>query len=307
MFKIFAMATILVAAMASVPLAAGVGVIETDQTEYVYPSYTGTYKPGAAYVVCSGSDCSAPTPKIPVTRQSARRQPSSAQPMRIDPQKVLPSPAAVKPEPAIIIRETVNFGHNSYRLNKCDKQKLDTVKKAATAPGAKVTISGYTDNKGPKLYNDRLALRRAESARRYLGLGKEAVVVGKGKCCYLVDPKNAKNRRVELVIESVKPQSPANIETPQLKKSSIVRDHQLKAPNANVNAPDLNVNLAIPAVKPQEPANAETRQIKEIRMDSDGDLDDGHSDGRNKIAAEGDPESDKDKNVPEPDGDSEDY
>jgi outer membrane protein OmpA-like peptidoglycan-associated protein len=306
MFKIFVMATLLVASMASVPLAAGVGIIETDQTEYVYPSYIGTYKPGVAYVVCSGSDCSAPTPKIPVTRQSARRKPPTAEPMRIDPQKVMPSPAAVIPKP-LIIRETLNFGHNSHRLSECDKQKLDAVKKAATAPGAKVTISGYTDNKGPKRYNDMLALRRAESARRYLGLGKEAVVVGKGKCCYLVDPQKAKNRRVELVIEGVKPQSPVNVETSQLKKSSIERDHQLKAPNADVNAPapDRNVNLTIPAVKPQEPANAETRQIKEIRADSD--YGDGGSDGKNKIAAEGDPESNKDNNVPEPDGDSEDY
>jgi len=306
MFKIFAMATLLVAAMASVPLAAGIGVIETDQTEYVYPSYIGTYKPGAAYVVCSGSDCSAPTPKIPVTRQSARRQPTAAQPMRIDPQKVMPSPAAVIPKP-VIIRETLNFGHNSYRLSECDSQKLDAVKKAATTPGAKVTISGYTDNKGSKRYNDRLALRRAESARRYLGLGKEAVVVGKGKCCYLVDPKNAKNRRVELVIEGLKPQSPVNVETPQLKKSSIERDHQLKAPNADVNAPvpDRNVNLVIPVVKPQEPANDETRQIKEIHMDSDGD--EGNAGGENDIATDGDPESDQDKNLAEPDGDSEDY
>lgn len=289
MFKIFAMATLLVAAMASVPLAAGVGAIETNQTIYVYPSYIGTYKPGAAYVVCSGTDCSAPTPKIPFIRQSARRQPTAAQPMRIDPLKVLPSPAAVIPKPSII-RETLNFGHNSYRLSECDKQRLDAVKKAATAPGAKVTISGYTDNKGPKHYNDRLALRRAESAKRYLGLGKEAVVVGKGKCCYLVDPKNAKNRRVELVIESVKPQSPANVEIPQLKKTSIVRDHQLKAPNADVNtpAPDLNVNLPIPAVKSQEPANTETRQIKELHMDNDGD--ESSAGGENEIATDGDSE-----------------
>ena len=58
----------------------------------------------------------------------------------------------------------------------------------ATVPsGARVMITGYTDDIGPSAYNLNLSRRRAESAASYLKKRGVAVlrVTGKGECCLI--------------------------------------------------------------------------------------------------------------------------
>ncbi|MFA5180415.1 MAG: OmpA family protein [Syntrophales bacterium] len=186
--------------VASLALTAALG---SSQTPYVYPSQTATYAEGMVYVMCD--DGPAPTPKHTRPSQQFVRQGihqsqvanQSGTPFRLDPSKILPP----KPKPPQTIRGTLYFEYNSSSLPQCDKLRLAELRQAAAAPGAKVTITGYTDKRGKKRYNDRLALLRANSVRKYLGLGKETAVIGKGKCCYLDESHGGKDRRVEVVIE----------------------------------------------------------------------------------------------------------
>ncbi len=61
-----------------------------------------------------------------------------------------------------------------------------------------VKIIGYTDNIGPKSYNDKLAMKRAKAVRNYLikhGISPKRIeILGKGKADYLFDNKNELNR-----------------------------------------------------------------------------------------------------------------
>lgn len=65
-------------------------------------------------------------------------------------------------------------------------------------------VVGYTDDIGPKRYNDLLARKRAESVARALReLGIQPVQIeAKGKCCYVADNETpqgrALNRRAEI-------------------------------------------------------------------------------------------------------------
>ena len=61
-----------------------------------------------------------------------------------------------------------------------------------------ITITGYTDHFGTKQYNDWLALKRAESAEKFLHV--RAKLKGYGKCCY-ISKINRINRRVEIEIK----------------------------------------------------------------------------------------------------------
>ncbi|MEW8375831.1 MAG: OmpA family protein [Candidatus Thiodiazotropha sp.] len=74
----------------------------------------------------------------------------------------------------------------------------------ADMKGRSLMVVGFTDDTGPKQYNDRLARRRADSVAKALqelgvgGLRTRAV----GKCCYLstndTPQGRADNRRVEI-------------------------------------------------------------------------------------------------------------
>ncbi|MCX7759719.1 MAG: OmpA family protein [Hydrogenothermaceae bacterium] len=75
----------------------------------------------------------------------------------------------------------------------------------------KVKIVGYTDNIGPKGYNDKLAMKRALSVKKYLtkmGVEPDRVVIeGIGKDRYLVSNDNSvdrfTNRRAEFYVISI--------------------------------------------------------------------------------------------------------
>ncbi len=107
------------------------------------------------------------------------------------------------------IKYTLSFGFDSDRLSPAALQKLNkVVQKIKSMPGRKrIAVLGYTCEIGPKIYNDRLSLRRAESVVRHLkaqGL-PTLEAEGKGSCCP-VSKKIGLNRRVEIRVEIIDPQ-----------------------------------------------------------------------------------------------------
>ncbi|HPX80388.1 MAG TPA: OmpA family protein [Syntrophales bacterium] len=175
---------------------AGAQVIKTSQAEYAYPSDVGKYLKSPSFILCAGPDCSTPTKKRPYAQVRVQRP---ATPMRISAQKVMPRSVATPP-----VRETVYFDFDSAALDKQEKEKIERIKHKAPAPESTAVITGYTDKIGSRSYNDKLALRRAETVNRQLGY-EDAIVTGKGKCCYKDEKDNSMNRRVELEIKN-KPQ-----------------------------------------------------------------------------------------------------
>ncbi|MEM3793357.1 MAG: OmpA family protein [Candidatus Bathyarchaeia archaeon] len=99
------------------------------------------------------------------------------------------------------VREVVYFDFDSARINPAEASKLEPLR----GKKGKFTITGYTCDIGTKAYNDRLALRRAEAVRNFLGV--DAEVAGRGKCCY-VSADRRKNRRAEIEAEILLPSGP---------------------------------------------------------------------------------------------------
>lgn len=77
-----------------------------------------------------------------------------------------------------------------------------------THPDVKVKIVGYTDDVGSKAYNDKLALQRAQTVKKYLikfGVNPDRIIIeGIGKDQYIVSNNNAldrfTNRRAEFYV-----------------------------------------------------------------------------------------------------------
>jgi len=94
-------------------------------------------------------------------------------------------------------RTTVYFDFDSAVLKDPERNKID---RAVPHGGRVDAVTGYTCDLGSQEYNDRLALKRAESVSSYLK-GKEVIplqVEGKGKCCYVSEEREL-NRRVEII------------------------------------------------------------------------------------------------------------
>ncbi len=94
-------------------------------------------------------------------------------------------------------RTTVYFDLDSAVLKDLERNKID---RAVPHGGRVDAVTGYTCDLGSQEYNDRLALKRAESVSSYLK-GKEVIplqVEGKGKCCYVSEEREL-NRRVEII------------------------------------------------------------------------------------------------------------
>ena len=103
--------------------------------------------------------------------------------------------------------ENVLFNFDKYSLTKKAKEQLDNIYDAVNAiPDAKVKLSGYTDSIGPKKYNQKLSVKRAESVKKYLvkkGLNESVITTeGFGKDNPVASNKTAvgrhQNRRVEV-------------------------------------------------------------------------------------------------------------
>ncbi len=201
--KAFTMSLVATVILLPAVASAGSQVIKTGQAEYVYPSETGTYLKSASFLLCADLECNVPSKKLQYVRRT-----QAATPLRIDPHKVMPKPVAVVPPSPL--RETLYFGFDSFNLSKLEARKIEEIKRKILVKESKAVITGYTDKIGSQLYNDKLALKRAETVYRHLDYGTNAVVTGKGKCCYADESDNGKNRRVEVVIEKkVTPKAPA--------------------------------------------------------------------------------------------------
>ena len=105
---------------------------------------------------------------------------------------------------------TVNFAHNSDKLSKESKAKLDEL--ASRAPGAKnymVEVQGFADSTGKFKYNLQLSQRRADAVVQYLAvkhnipLRRMTTPMGYGETKSAGETKDAdraQNRRVEVKI-----------------------------------------------------------------------------------------------------------
>jgi peptidoglycan-associated lipoprotein len=75
----------------------------------------------------------------------------------------------------IVYEVTLSEDQGNFKLGQAllpddAKARLDEVVKQlkANPNGAYIEVEGYTDNRGPKAYNEKLGLDRAESVKRYL-------------------------------------------------------------------------------------------------------------------------------------------
>ncbi|RMF24966.1 MAG: hypothetical protein D6760_02235 [Deltaproteobacteria bacterium] len=89
----------------------------------------------------------------------------------------------------------VRFAFDSADLTPAARRVLDGLR--GSGP---VSVSGYTDAIGSKAYNDRLARARAMAVAAHLrAIGVRVDrVEGRGKCCYVASPRDARNRRAEI-------------------------------------------------------------------------------------------------------------
>ena len=104
--------------------------------------------------------------------------------------------------PVRIFRTFIAYGFNfnSFVINKLVKSKLINIDKSIKSGNYKVlSITGYTDHFGTKAYNNKLALKRARSAEKFLDL-RRIKLYGYGKCCY-VSKINRKDRRIVIKAE----------------------------------------------------------------------------------------------------------
>jgi outer membrane protein OmpA-like peptidoglycan-associated protein len=133
------------------------------------------------------------------------------------PPVVTPPLAETSPAPAAVIRlevpRNVHFALDEDVISAESKAVLDKI--AATLkdyPSIVVELHGHTDSRASQAYNEDLARRRAENARRYLlsvGIGPERMTLRSlGETELLVEESDranfARNRRVEFVFTDVR-------------------------------------------------------------------------------------------------------
>jgi outer membrane protein OmpA-like peptidoglycan-associated protein len=221
--------------------AAGVGVLDNDQTKFAYqgiagvsydvsdtmavkadyryirsekasmtvePSYgggnaSGTYEAHSFLIGLTFKFPPAAAPAPPPPMQASAPMPPPPPPARIVP----PKPVA----PAVIEKNyMLFFDFDESVLTEDAKaivnQAADNARKNHTVT---INLTGYTDLSGSEAYNLKLSVRRGESVKKQLialGIPKEEItVVGKGKSDPLVPTKDgvreAQNRRVVINLQ----------------------------------------------------------------------------------------------------------
>lgn len=198
------------------PLIVSLFLLIGQSPTYSYLSEHTTFKECPAFVLSVNFPSSTPKTKIE-SPLKGKEVVGRVRPLKIDPKGVVPFQIPVGPKvesgemsqqisskeispikievdkrKAPKTSEMVFFEFDSDVLKPSEKIKLDSLSK-----DIHYRVTGYTCDIGGKEYNDRLALRRAEAVRNYLGdIVKE--VVGRGKCCYLDPVDKSKNRRAEI-------------------------------------------------------------------------------------------------------------
>lgn len=193
------------------------------QQTYLYNSENAYFKEAPAFVL--KAETPSHTPKTVNPQTVSKPQPK---PLRIDVREIEPLTIEVKPLPPLKVEipegkvtETVYFDLNSPMLKPSEKAKLDGLSKNFI-----YEMIGYTCDTGTKDYNDRLALKRAESVKEYLGgLGKAR---GDGKCCYADKTDKSKNRRVEIKpLDEIKPPPGVSQFNNQLSKKKVLKSKEV--------------------------------------------------------------------------------
>ena len=101
---------------------------------------------------------------------------------------------------------SVAFGFDKTAMSQDNVHKFnDTLSLLKTYPQARIEVMGYTDPRGPSLYNQKLSTKRAEQVARFLGQhGIDASrmdVIGKGEVKLPVK-EYAESRRVDVKLLS---------------------------------------------------------------------------------------------------------
>ncbi len=122
------------------------------------------------------------------------------------------NPPPPPPAPKVVDRLVlhINFDTNKSVIRPADVPELEkAVAFVKKYPDAKISVEGYTDNRGSDKYNLGLSDRRAQAVKKYLvdkgGVSAERITaVGKGKANPIGDNKTEKgrfeNRRVEVLV-----------------------------------------------------------------------------------------------------------
>ncbi len=115
-------------------------------------------------------------------------------------------------EEPLTVTARVHFDFDKYNIKREYLPLLNEVLRVLKEnPNVRVRIEGYTDNIGTKVYNDKLALRRAQEVKSYLvkaGVPEDRIdVVGFGKERYIADNTTPigrfTNRRAEFIVIKV--------------------------------------------------------------------------------------------------------
>ena len=123
-----------------------------------------------------------------------------------------PPPPPPPPAPKVVDRLTlhINFDTNKSVIRPADVPELEkAVAFVKKYPDAKISVEGYTDNRGSDKYNLGLSERRAQAVQKYLvdkgGVSADRITAaGKGKADPVGDNTTEKgrfqNRRVEVLV-----------------------------------------------------------------------------------------------------------
>ncbi|MCS7277302.1 MAG: OmpA family protein [Aquificaceae bacterium] len=115
-------------------------------------------------------------------------------------------------EEPLMVTARVHFDFDRYDIKKEYIPLLNEVVKILKEnPSVRVRIEGFTDDIGPKAYNEKLALRRAQSVKDYLvkaGIPADRIdIAGFGKERYIADNRTPMgrftNRRAEFIVIQV--------------------------------------------------------------------------------------------------------
>jgi outer membrane protein OmpA-like peptidoglycan-associated protein len=110
-----------------------------------------------------------------------------------------------------VLTADVMFAYNKAKLTKKAKSTLTTIaSKLAATPPAQISVTGFTDSKGPAAANRTLSRKRAKAVATFLAarLGSATTItaVGKGeshpRASNATKAGRALNRRVEITIPS---------------------------------------------------------------------------------------------------------
>jgi len=170
---------------------------------------SASIEPGVGAVMPSGSQevCPGNSTRYTITAKGEGGSETATTTVTVHP------PPPPPPAPRVVDRLTlhINFDTAKSDIRKADIPELEkAVAFVKKYPNSKVSVEGYTDNRGSDKYNLGLSDRRAQAVKKYLvDKGEKAdriTAAGKGKANPIGDNKTKQgqfqNRRVEVLIIS---------------------------------------------------------------------------------------------------------